>query len=159
MRKILEAIALVALLFTLGITALAVAGPQALPARIPTHFNAAGQPDGWGSPGMLWMMPIMAAGIYLLMTLVARFPSSFNFPMRVRPSARRQLEAIALNMLSCLKVELVCLFAAIQYWTIRIIRHGQGRLSPLFLPLVLVLIFGTIAWHIVRMRRVARSAC
>lgn len=27
-----------------------------LPSRIPTHFNMAGQPDGWGSPQTLWML-------------------------------------------------------------------------------------------------------
>ena len=27
-----------------------------LPARIPTHFNAAGVADGWGSPDTLWVL-------------------------------------------------------------------------------------------------------
>ena len=27
-----------------------------LPARMPTHFNAAGVADGWGSPDMLWVL-------------------------------------------------------------------------------------------------------
>jgi len=132
-------------------------GPDPLPSRIPTHFNAAGQPDGWGTPGMLWVIPLVATVIYLLMTLVARYPSSFNFPIRVQPSARRQLEAVALRMLSWLKAEVVCLFACIQYKTIEFAHHGQGTLSPWFLPAVLIVIFGTIAWHIAAMRSAARA--
>ena len=157
MRKILEVVALVLVLFTWGFTGYAIVGPDPLPVRIPTHFNLAGQADGWGSPGALWMVPVVATVIYLLMSLVARYPSSFNFPMRVSRLVRPRLEAIALSMLSWLKAEVICLFAWIQYWTIRIVRQGQGRLSPAFLPLVMVAIFGTIAWHIVAMRRVARA--
>ncbi len=158
MRKILETLALLLLIFVCAVTAYAVAGPHPLPPRIPTHFNAAGQPDGWGTPAMLWMVPVMAAGIYLLMSLVARYPASFNFPGRPRPAQRRQLEVIALNMISWLKLEIVTLLAFIQYWTIRIVRQGQGRLSPAFLPAALVVVFGTIAWHIAAMRRTARAS-
>lgn len=157
MRKILETIALLMLLVMWAITAWAVSGPNRLPPRIPIHFNGAGRPDGWGTPGMLWMMPVVATVIYLLMTLVARYPSAFNFRVRTTPAMRRQLEAIALELLSWLKCEVVCLFAWIQYESIHLARSGQGRLPALFMPAVLVVVFGTIAWHIAAMRRTARA--
>lgn len=157
MRKTLEIVALLLLLLTLGMTAYAVSGSTPLPARIPTHFNAAAQPDGWGRPSMLWFMPIVATVIYLLMGLVARHPAAFNFPMRTAPAARRQLEAIALGMIVWLKFEVLGLFAWIQYQTIQFARRGQGALSPVFLPAVLVVVFGTIVWHIAAMRRAARA--
>ena len=156
MRKILESVAVLLTLFTGAITAYAVLGPKPLPARIPTHFNAAGQPDGWGVPAMLWLMPVVAIVIYLLMTLVGRYPAAFHFPVRT-PTARRQLEAISLGMLSWLKAEVVCLFAWIQYQTIQFARRGEGTLSPFFLPAVLVVVFGTILWHIAAMRRIGRA--
>ena len=157
MRKTLESGALLLLLFLWAITARAIMGPSPLPARIPTHFNAAGQPDGWGTPDMLWLLPVVATVIYMLMTLVSRFPGSFNFPMRTTPATRRQLETIALNMIGWLKLEVVGLFAWIQYQTVQFARRGQGTLPALFLPAVLVAVFGTIAWHIAVMRRVARA--
>lgn len=158
MRKILETIALVMLLAMWATTALAISGPHRLPARIPIHFNAAGQPDGWGTPGMLWMMPVVATVIYLLMTLVARYPAAFNFRVRTTPAVRRQLEAIAIGLISWLKCEVVCLFAWIQYESIHLARSGQGTLPVLFMPAVLVVVFGTIAWHVAAMRRIARAA-
>jgi len=157
MRRTLQIGALLLLILTWAITAFAILGPNGLPARIPTHFNASGQPDGWGAPGMLWVIPLIATVIYLLMSLVSRYPSSFHFPMRMHPAARRGLEAIALNMLSWLRAEVVCLFACIQSKTIQFARSGHGTLSPLFLPAVLIVVFGTIAWHIAAMRRVARA--
>ena len=153
MRKALETIAALLLLFTWAITAYAVFGPNPLPARIPTHFNASGQPDGWGVPAMLWLMPVVAIVIYVLMTLVARYPGAFHFPLRTTAMGRRQLEAIALAMLSWLKAEVVCLFAWVQYQTIQLARRGEGALSPFFLPAVLVAVFATILWHISAMRR------
>jgi hypothetical protein len=97
----------------------------------------------------------MSTVIYLLMSLVARYPSAIHFPMRSTPFLRRQLEAIALNMISWLKAELVSLFAWIQYESVQFARREQGTLSPVFLPLVLVAVFGTIAVHIAAMRRAA----
>jgi uncharacterized membrane protein len=157
MRKTLESAALLLLLFTWAVTARAIVGRNPLPARIPTHFNAAGQPDGWGTPGMLWLLPVVAAIIYMLMTLVSRYPGAFNFPMRTAPAARRQLEGLALNLIGWLKAEVIGLFAWIQYETVQLARRGQGTLSTLFLPAVMVVVFGTIAWHIAAMRRVARA--
>lgn len=157
MRKTLEIIALLLLFFLWAVTANATLGRNALPSRIPTHFNLAGQPDGWGTPAMLWMLPAIGTGVYLLMSLVARFPASFNFPMRVPPGARRQLEAITLNLIAWLKAEVLCLLAWIQYGTIRIVRQGEGRLSPVCVPLLLVAVFGTIAWHFAAMQRTARA--
>ena len=157
MRRTLEIIALFLLLFLWTVTITAVSGPRPLPRRIPTHFNLTGQPDGWGTPAMLYMLPAIGTVIYLLMTIVARFPAAFNFPVHAAPRTRTQLEGIALNMIAWLKTEVLCLLAWIQYGTIRIVREGQGRLSPLCVPLLLMAVFATIAGSIVLMRRVARS--
>jgi uncharacterized membrane protein len=144
MRKALAIAALFLLVFLWGITAWSVVGPNPLPARIPTHFNAAGQPDGWGTPGMLWLMPVVALGIYLLMTWAAR---------QTAPAGRRQLGSVALSMIAWLKLEVVGLFAWIQYETVKLALRGEGALPALFLPAVLAVILGTIAWHITAMRR------
>ena len=157
MRKTLESAALLLLLFSWAVTARAIVGRNPLPARIATHFNAAGQPDGWGTPGMLWLLPVVAAVIYMLITLVGRYPGAFNFPMRTTPAARRQLEGVALNLIGWLKVEVIGLFAWIQYETVHFARLGQGTLPTLFLPVVIVAVWGTIGWHIVAMRRIARA--
>lgn len=157
MRRTLEIAAFLLLLFLWVVTALAILGSNPLPARIPTHFDMAGKADGWGTPAMLWMQPAMGTVIYLLMTLVARFSSAFNFPMPVPSGARRRLEIIALQMILWLKFEVIGLFAWIQFWSIRIVRQGQGRLSPVTVPLLLVAVFGTVAWHIAAMRRAARA--
>jgi Domain of unknown function (DUF1648) len=53
-----------------------------LPSRIPVHFNAAGQPNGWGSPQTLWVMlvfQLLVVGAVLSIPFLSRkFPASVH---------------------------------------------------------------------------------
>jgi uncharacterized membrane protein len=153
MRKVLEIVSLAALALLVFITIRAFFGPARLPDRIPTHFNAAGQVDGWGSPRMLLIFPGFALAIYLLMSLVSRFPAAFNFPVRVTPFNRKRLEGLALNMIAWLKAEVVVFFTWIAWSAICAARSPDQHLSPALMPMLLVAVFVTCAVHMVAMFR------
>lgn len=156
MRRILEIISLAGMLLMVWMTGETLYGPGRLPARIPIHFDVAGNPNAWGSRWTLLGIPVTALLIYVLMTVVARYPAAFNFPVRVTPATRPRLEALALQMISWLKTEVVCLFAWIQAVTIGVARHGHGGLSPFFMPVVLAAVFVTVVSYVIAMRRVGR---
>jgi uncharacterized membrane protein len=156
MRKTLEAIGVVLLALLAGMTWNAVDGPNPLPQRIPTHFNAMGEPNAWGSPSALWLLPAVAAFVFVLISLVSLFPASFNFPVRSTPVNRPRLVALTIRMMAWVKVELVCLFLYIQWTIIESVRGGHAALSPLIVPVFLVAVFGTIAAHAVAVFRAAR---
>lgn len=156
MRKILEAIGLGALAVLLWITYGALTGPARLPDRIPTHFDATGKANGWGSPAALALLPIVAAGIYALISVVSMFPASFNYPVRVTAENRQRLQELTLDMVTWLKTELACLFLGIQWAILLMVRSGGGRLPALLMPGFLVLIFATALWHIFAVFRAAR---
>ena len=138
MRNGLEAIG-VALLALLGwITWSALYGPNPLPERIPTHFMANGQPNAWGPPAVLWLLPAVAAFVYLLISVVGLFPGSFNFPVRATPASRPRLEALTIRM-------------------IQSVRAGHAALSPIIVPVFLVVVFGTVIAHLVAVFRAARA--
>ena len=158
MRKTLEAIGFVLLALLAGITWDAVDGPNPLPERIPTHFNAMGEPNAWGSPSTLWLLPAVAAFVFLLISLVSLFPGSFNFPVRSTPVSRPRLVALTIRMMAWVKVELVCLFLYIQWSIIQSVRGGRAALSPVIVPIFLVAVFATIAAHAVAVFRAAREA-
>jgi uncharacterized membrane protein len=154
--RILEALSLAALVVLAAETALALFGSTPLPARVPTHFNAAGSPDAWGSASMLWLLPAVAATLYLLMTWVSRHPAAFNFPVRVTPFNRQRLERIALGMIAWLKAELLGFFAFIQGTIVRAARHPDHAISPVPMPLLLVAVFLTVGIHLVAIFRAGR---
>lgn len=157
MRKALLLIALAALAGTWIVTVQAIYGPNPLPARIATHFDAAGNANGWGEPKMLWLFPIISTFIVALMTLVSGFPQAFNYPVRVTPATRPRLQAISLSMIAWLRTELVCLFLGIQYVIIRSAQEGRNCLSPWLLPPMILVIFATIGWHFAAIIRTGRA--
>jgi hypothetical protein len=158
MRRNLEIVGLALLAFIWWITLSALYGADRLPDKIPTHFDLSGNPNGWGSPSMLLVLPIMAAGIYGLITLVSFFPGAFNYPVRVTPENQPRLQALALQMVAWLKVELAFLLTVLQWFILGAVRAGHGHLSVWIVPLFLVLVFGTCIGYIVAMVRTAPPA-
>ena len=156
MRKNLEFVALAVFAFLLWITVSALYGTNSLPERIPIHFGVDGRPNGWGSPVGLWMMPAIVAVVYGGMTLVSRFPSAFNYPVRTTAENRALLEAVTQRMIAWVKVEIVCLFTFIQWCVVQSAQQGRLILSPLVTPLFIGTIFVTIGWHFVALFRAAR---
>jgi uncharacterized membrane protein len=57
-----------------------------LPRIIPTHFNAAGVADGWGSPDTLWVLlgaQALTCAVFLIVPYVGqRFPGAVHFGSR-----------------------------------------------------------------------------
>ena len=155
MRKLLQAISLIALAALLWITYDALYGASRLTGPIPTHFGIDGQPNAWGDPKMLLMLPGVGIFLYLTMTLVSFFPSSFNYPVRVTPRNRERLQSIALNMIAALKAETLLLLALLQYFTIQGVRTGHNGLPPALMITAIVLVFLTMTAHIVAIRRAA----
>lgn len=155
MRKLLEALALIVLLANLALTADALIGPHALPGRIPTHFDIAGQPNAWGNPRMLLLLPLISLALYVMMTFLSRRPASFNYPAPVTAQNRNRLHRLAVDMLAWLKAEVITLFALIQFFSIRTVRVQENVLPAWLMPAGLVLLFATIFWHIRAMRRAA----
>lgn len=156
MRKNLEAICVGALTLLWWITCRALYGPDHLPARIPTHFNFAGQPNGWGSPYTLLVPPIIAVGVYALTTVITQFPSLFNYPVQVTDENRPRLEALAQLMITWIKTESICLLAWIQWSTIEGTRQNRWNFPTVFVLIPVLVILATIGCYILGMRRAAR---
>jgi uncharacterized membrane protein len=157
MRRILDFAGLAVLAVLAWITYRALYGPDPLPQRILTHFAANGQPNAWGPPGSLWLLPLVGAGLYLIISVVSLFPASFNFPVRSTPANRARLEALTRRLMAWVKAELCGLFLTIQWSIIQSARHGDAALSPAVMPMFLVALFITIAVHLVAVFRAARG--
>jgi hypothetical protein len=157
MRKSAEILGLFGLGLLMWQTWSALWGPDRLPERVPTHFDAAGNANAWGSPWGMILLPVIAFGVYLLMSVVARFPQSFNYPVRKTPENLPRLQDVTLNMLAWVKAQIACLFAVLQWTFVQSARSGDGRLFPKIVPVFLVLIFGTVGAHMIALVRAGRS--
>ena len=121
-----------------------------LPTLIPRHYNANGQPDGFGDKSIIFSLPIAAILVYVLLSLALRFPQLTNYPVtKSKENAERQYDNVQL-MLRVLKTLIVLIFCYLTYATIQ---NGLGKmmgLGMLFLPLVILSLLVCITFFIYR---------
>lgn len=158
MRKTLEVVGLALLGALYWITYASMNGPERLPERIPTHFDISGQPNAWGSPAILWLLPVVGTGVYLLITVLSRIRfRSYNLPVRVTENNLPFIQDQTSELVSWIKVEMLCLFCYIQWGMIEAARSREFRLSPAVIPVFLAAIFGTLGWYMTAIIRGARA--
>lgn len=121
-----------------------------LPDTIPTHFNAAGEADGFGSKASIIGLPVIATLFYIGLTLLNRVPHIFNFPTPVTQDNALSQYTNATRMIRYLKLILVLVFAGISFQTIKQANGAGEGLGDLFLPLTLVLIFIPLLYFVVK---------
>lgn len=145
MKIIIEASALVILLSTF---AYVITYWNTIPEKIPSHFNFHGQIDSWSSKNFVFFPVLVSLFLYLLLTVVSFFPSMWNMPVKITEENMERAYHHTRNMITILKLELVSVFAYITIQTSK-----AQVLSPYFLPVFLIVIFGTIAVHIVMINK------
>jgi len=121
-----------------------------LPNTIPTHFDAAGTPDNWGSKGALLILPIVAFVLYALLTLLSRFPHIYNYLTEITDENAKAQYHNARTLMICLKTEIIFTFSYIQWLTIAVALGKANGLGPAFIIIFLAAIFGTIGYYIYR---------
>jgi len=123
---------------------------RTLPEVIPTHFNFAGEVDGWGSRGTLWLMPIIGALIDLTIAVTGRFPRSWNTGVRVTVFNRTRVYRIVRDLLADLRLACASMFALLSVWMSHVTEGLRGGLP---LAVCLLLIFAPILRYTVRILR------
>lgn len=138
-----------------------------LPARIPTHFGAGGQADGWMDPrGFVLFNAIFPALLLAVLLgtglLVGRLPARFvNLPHRdywLAPERLAATRAKLLAHLAAVATLTLLLFAAIAEICLHLARTGGDRLPAAFfwaLGLYLLATVGTVVSLLVTFGRAA----
>lgn len=158
MRKSVEVAGLGMLIVLYYMTWSALSGPDHLPDRIPTHFDISGNPNGWGSPRVLMLLPAIATGQYLLMTVLGTIRMrSYNLPVRVTAANLPFIQERTGVMVSWLKLEFLCLFTYVQWAIIQAARSREFHFSPQMIVVFLIVVFATVGWHLVVTVRGARN--
>jgi len=135
-----------------------------LPARIPTHFNAAGEADGWGSSDTLWfllLVQVLTCGLFLVVPLLGRrFPGMVNVGFRrlsdFAPAQRERIMPLLTDMMEYMTVLLSLLFCTL----LRGMIHAASSSHPHFAPWWELGFFlaGTAVTAIYYMRRILAVA-
>ncbi len=139
-----------AVIAMLAITAVALVNYSSLPGTIPTHFDAAGQADGWGSrTQFVWLIVIwtlMTFGITWLSTK----PHVFNYPDEVTPERAQGLYREGERMMVAVLAGLVVLYGGMVMLTF-------GQEGGLLIGFGLITLVGATLGGIIRISLVKDS--
>ena len=119
-----------------------------LPGNIPQHYGINGQPDAFGSKGMIWLLPLVGLVMYSGLTVLNRYPHAFNYPVRITEENALRQYIIATKLVRSLKAFVVSLFCYLNYSTIQIAMGKQSGLGTAFLLILIVGMFGVIGFFI-----------
>lgn len=111
-----------------------------LPETIPTHFNARGEPDDYGSKATLLLLPVIGSVIYLVMNRLNRYPHLMNYPVTITEDNAAAHYRTALRLLRIVKAIVLLIFSAIVVMTHRAALQPGTGLGRWFLPVTVLII-------------------
>ncbi len=123
-----------------------------LPDQLPTHYNFAGEVDGWSGRSSIWLLPVLSAVIFATTSLSMFFPKYINLPVRITDENRRRVIHEALLMMGFLKLIMIAMFSAITFFTARL-----ANLPSWLMFVFLGLLFLDVVLFFVRVKRAARQ--
>ncbi|MBR4846339.1 MAG: DUF1648 domain-containing protein [Bacteroidaceae bacterium] len=149
----LVALFLIVLLWVLAISFFIDDAPD----KIPTGFDAAGNPRGWGSAAFYFLMPVIATPVVGLMFLSTRYPQLINLPVALRQQVIVHQSALMIRCCRWLNIvcEVMMLFilifmAGFQYETL----YMDSDIFVAGIYGTVILMFVVIIYYSVRISRV-----
>lgn len=117
-----------------------------LPDRIPIHYDLNGVPDGYGHKTFIWLLPGLGGLLFWGLWQLKKYPHTFNYPQPITEQNAERLYRLSVRMLRSLNAIITGVFAYITYATIQTALGNQNGLGPSFMPIFLVLLFGTLGY-------------
>jgi uncharacterized membrane protein len=124
-----------------------------LPSTIPIHFNSIGKADGFGNKAILFITPIIAMFLILLLSLVSKIPHQFNYPVKITPENALKQYELATKLIRNLKLIIVLIFCQATVSTIWTAQGKKDGLGMWFLPLSIGIIFTFIILFTIKSKK------
>ena len=120
-----------------------------LPERIPTHYNFAGQIDGYGGRGSLLLMPVIGLVTDLTVVVCGRFPKSWNTGVRITVLNRVRVYRVLRDMMADLRLSCALAFAGFAVYSANLPERFSGNVTGI----MLILIFAPLVRYFIRIAR------
>lgn len=103
-----------------------------LPDLIPTHFNASGDADKFGSKNTIFILPVLSAVLVGGVVWLAKFPHRFNYLHKITPENAAFEYQRMRTMMRVINALTSLLFLVITWDILRAASGGAKGLSVLF---------------------------
>lgn len=120
-----------------------------LPAQVPAHFDGTGTVDRWGSKWELLLLPIIAVILTIFLAFLEKHPEWHNYMNLTEENIEFQYKNSRM-LLHVIKNESLLFFAYISFQSVQVALGNATSLGILFLPVFLIVLFGSMIFFIVR---------
>lgn len=121
-----------------------------LPDKIPSHFNAAGEPDAFSSGRSIWILPVTGLITWILLTLAGFLPRIYNYPVQITPENAEAQYRTATRLIRAIKCIVIAMFAYMVHRTILTAAGEANGIGKTFLPVSMVILSGAIIFYIIK---------
>lgn len=120
-----------------------------LPEQIPTHYNFAGEIDGYGGRFSLLLMPIIGLIMDATLVLAGRFPKTWNTGVKVTLYNRVRVYRLLRDLLAELRFTTALFFGGFAVYQSLLPEHFSGNV----IGLLILLMFAPLVRYFVRLLR------
>ncbi len=121
-----------------------------IPWTIATHFNAQGEPDGYGSKWTLLLMIVLLIIMTIGLLVVAKYPKLFNYMVKITDENRETQQTHAIRLLKVLMLEMTVIFGFVQWGIVSSAVNERQAFPNTILIGLMVVIFLTIGIYFYR---------
>jgi len=121
-----------------------------LPETIPLHYNFSGIADSYGNKYTYFILPVVGTLLFVLLTIINRYPHLFNYPVKITEDNALKLYTIATRLIRYMKMVILLIFLFIEITTYKVSTHASPGLVKWFLPLTFALIFIPLIYVILK---------
>ena len=108
-----------------------------LPDTIATHFNGAGEPNGYGSRQTVWIIPIIATAMYIGLFILNKYPHTYNYMVNITEENALKNYKFSTRIVRVVNFLCVLLMTYITYMIVESAFGKQFNLGTWFVPVVI----------------------
>lgn len=123
-----------------------------LPDSLPMHYNAAGEVDGWGGKGIIFILPAISVAVYVGLSVLSRYPNRYNYPVAVTAENKQQLYLLGVRLVRCVKLFTLALFAYISL-NVAGVFGDNTSLNSLVMVLLICALMSSVLYFSIKMSR------
>ncbi len=121
-----------------------------LPEQIPTHYNFAGEVDGYGSRTTLLILPLIGFVTDIAIAITSRFPQSWNAGVKITVFNRVGVYRVLRDFLAETRLGCALMFAFISVW---LILSPERMSAAVMLAVTFALLLIPIIRYVIRVHR------
>lgn len=110
---------------------------NSLPDTIPIHYNFSGEADGFGSKATIFILPLIATGLYIGMTIFNKFPHVFNYTTRITTENALSQYRNATRLIRYLKLIIVIIVGILAFRTIQHANDQKDEFGTWLIPIII----------------------